>query len=197
MIRSVMRSVFRRAPRLVAGFAAGCALLAPRAAAHDGPPYPIFVDEDVGGWTVSIWTDPDVGVGTFYYYVVGPAGDPSTDLAVRVSSSPQDGRSEEVTAVSVLAEPGEPFQLVGELPFHHRGLWDTRFAFERAGGDVVGELSYELDVTPPGLGAFDLVWFAFPFLALGGLWLRALLAQRAHDREEGRSAGRDGAPDAA
>ncbi len=175
----------RSALRVAAALAASLALLAPRAAAHDGPPYPIFVDEEVGGWTVSIWTDPDVGVGTFYYYVDGPGGAPSSDLLVRVTSSPLDGRSEEVTAASVVAEPGEPFQLVGELPFHHRGLWDTRFAFELPGGAALGELSYELDVTPPGLGAFDVLWFAFPFLALGGLWLRALLAQRAYDREGG------------
>jgi hypothetical protein len=157
------------------------ALLASPAAAHDGPPYPIFVDEAVGDWTLSVWADPDVGTGTFYYYVTAPAGHAADELTVEAIAVPADATTAEVTGESVRAEPGEPFQLIGTLAFDHRGTWHTRFVV-RAGGALRGELACDLAVTPPGLGTFDLLWFSFPFLVIGGLWLRVLLAQRAHDR---------------
>lgn len=155
----------------------------PVAVAHDGPPYPIFVDEPVGEWTVSVWTDPDVGTGTFYYYLEAPAGRSVSELRVHASAAPQDGTSAEVEGVAVMAEAGEAFQQIGTLEFDHRGLWQLRIWFELEGQDEsIAELDYTLDVTPPGLGAVDILWFAFPFLVLGGFWVRVLLAQRAHDR---------------
>lgn len=153
--------------------------------AHDGPPYPIFVDEPLRDWTISIWTDPDVGTGTFFYYVDAPPGRSPSELVVRVSARSPEDLTDAVSASSVLAEPGEPFQLIGELEFAHRGIWQTNFRFEREGPngpELLGELNYPLDVTPPGLGTIDILWFAFPFLAVAGLWVRALLAQRAFDR---------------
>ena len=171
-------------PRRATLALAACALLAQPARAHDGPPYPIFVDESVAGWTLSIWTDPDVGTGTFYYYVEPPAGRTPADVSIEAVSVPQDGLAPEVRGLSEAAESGEPFQQIGTLEFAHRGIWDTRFLVHEGAGDgpLLGELLWPLDVTPPGLGAFDLLWFALPFLALGLLWLKALMAQLAHDR---------------
>ncbi|MCB9914283.1 MAG: hypothetical protein H6828_03915 [Planctomycetes bacterium] len=157
--------------------------LASRAAAHDGPPYPILVDEVLEGWTVSVWADPDVGTGTFYYYLDAPAGRTPAELLVEAHAEPADGTTPAVSGVSVAAEPSEPFQQIGTLEFHHRGTWPTRFVVSLPEeGRVLGELAFDLDVTPPGLGVFNLIWFAFPFLALALLWLRALFLQRAHDR---------------
>lgn len=158
-------------------------LLAAPVSAHDGPPYPILVDEELGEWTLSVWTDPDVGTGTFYYYVAAPEGRSTDELRIRAVSFPADGTSPEVEGESEPAESGEPFQQVGTLEFHHRGTWPTRFVVTADGDDgVLGELAYDLEVTPPGLGAIDILWFALPFLLIGGLWLRVLLAQRAYDR---------------
>jgi hypothetical protein len=159
-------------------------LLAAPAAAHDGPPYPIFVDESIESWTVSIWADPDVGKGTFYYYLTAPAGRAPEEVRLRVTSAPEDGSSGEVSGLSEPARAPEPFQQLGTLEFERRGLWRTRFFLERTDdpSTVLGELTYTLDVTPPGLGRVDILWFAFPFLLIGGLWLRVLLAQRAHRR---------------
>lgn len=173
-------------PRLAGSFA--CAILlflfAPRALAHDGPPYPIFVDENIADWTVSVWADPDVGTGTFYYYLTAPRGHKTDEVIVRAISSPEDGKSPEVAGESEAAKPTEPFQQIGKLQFHHRGYWTTRLVFERTGeeGAPLGELTYRLNVTPPGLGKVNLLWFSFPFILIGGLWLRTLLAQRAHER---------------
>jgi len=162
------------------------ALCTATAAAHDGPPYPIFVDEPLGGWTVSVWTDPDVGTGTFYYYLEPPPGADPDSVRIEVSAFPSDDPTARVEGLSVPAEPGEPFQQFGTLDFHHRETWPTHFVL-RATDDparVLGELGWDLEVTPPGLGTVDILWFAFPFLALGAIWLRALLAQLAHDRAQ-------------
>lgn len=178
MLRSILRCA------LVA------ACLAKNAIAHDGPPYPIFVDEPFDDWKVSIWTDPDVGTGTFYYYVEAPDGHSPTELVFHVSSRPLDGLSGASTGDSVPAEPDEPFQSIGELEFSHRGTWETRFELlltDEGARRPLGTLDYELDVTPPGLGAVNLLWFALPFLAIGALWWRGLMAQRAHDRSEARA----------
>lgn len=160
-------------------------LTARPAQAHDGPPFPIFVDEELSGWTVSIWADPDVGTGTFYYYLEAPAGRSVAGAHLRVSAEPADGLSPAVSGLSEAAQPGEPFQQIGTLLFHHRGPWHTRFVLVESEpeGAVLGELELDLDVTPPGLGAVDILWFAFPFLVFGGIWVRVLLAQRAHDRK--------------
>jgi len=152
-------------------------LLASAPSAHDGPPYPILVDEPVAGSVVSIWADPDVGVGTFYLYVVAAEGRepslPDVDIAVR----PVDGHAGEQVFGAVVADEDEPFQLVGETDFDRRGDWEVRFLFEDGGERA--ELAKTVDVTPPGLGKIDLLWYLSPFLALGFLWVKVFLARRA------------------
>ena len=159
-------------------------------APHDGPPYPILVDEPVGEGTFSIWADPDVGVGTFYYYVepgVGAEAGAGARAGLRVlaSAAPADGTAERREAWSEPAEPHEPFDLVGELPYSHRGLWPTRFEVWSAAEPEarLAEFTLEVDVTPPGLGAIDILWFAFPFAAVGFLWVKTLLARRGQDTD--------------
>ena len=61
------------------------------AAAHDGPPFPLMLDEKAGPYTVSVWADPDVGTGTFFIYVDAPGGS-AKDVAVTVSVRPKSGR---------------------------------------------------------------------------------------------------------
>lgn len=158
------------------------AAFAPSAAAHDGPPYPILVDERVGEWTFSVWADPDVGTGTFFVYLEPPPGRGPDEVRLEIRSV--DGRElvPDEVATSTLAEPGEPFQHVAEVEYAHRGTWPTTFTLRATDGRALGVRAYDLEVTPPGLGPFDLLWYAIPFVAIGAIWLRALLAQRAHDR---------------
>src|SRR5690606_31855498 len=54
---------------------AGLLLPAP-VRAHEGPPFPIIVDERVGPYVVSVWTDPDIGIGTFFVVLEPPGDDP-------------------------------------------------------------------------------------------------------------------------
>ena len=42
--------------------------------AHEGPPYPIIVDQPSGPYVITVWADPDVGVGTFYVTLEAAGG---------------------------------------------------------------------------------------------------------------------------
>jgi hypothetical protein len=37
--------------------------------AHLGPPYPIMQDRKVGPLTVAVWSNPDVGIGSFFVVI--------------------------------------------------------------------------------------------------------------------------------
>jgi hypothetical protein len=56
-------------------------LLARTALAHEGPPFPLFVDQKVDPYVVSLWTDPDVGDALFFVIV---NGQPPPDLQVQI-----------------------------------------------------------------------------------------------------------------
>ena len=69
-------NVTPRVERVLAAVGVAAALCAYRtpAQAHEGPPFPIIVDEPLGPYVVSVWTDPDIGTGTFFV-VLEPVGD--------------------------------------------------------------------------------------------------------------------------
>ena len=58
--------------------------------AHEGPPFPLFVDQKVDRYVVSVWTDPDVGTALFFVIVNAP--DLPADLHVRIGVQPVSGR---------------------------------------------------------------------------------------------------------
>jgi hypothetical protein len=159
--------------------AASVALLARPARAHDGPPYPILVDEPLAGRVISIWADPDVGVGTFYIYVDGENARERCRLDIGVT--PADEHQGEQVFAAVPAEPGEPFQLFGEVDFDRVGEWEVRFVLEATDGKA--ELRLPVDVTPPGLGRIDFIWYLSPFAAVAFLWVKVFLKRRENARE--------------
>ena len=54
------------------------------ARAHEGPPYPLFVDQTVGSYVVSLWSDPDVGDVLFYVILNNPQSGLPPDVSVQV-----------------------------------------------------------------------------------------------------------------
>ena len=66
-------------------------LVATAARAHEGPPYPLFVDRQVNPYVVSVWTDPDVGDALFFVILNAPA-QPPDDLRVEIGVQPVSGR---------------------------------------------------------------------------------------------------------
>lgn len=159
--------------------AAGCLLLASAARAHEGPPYPVLEDEPHPPWVVSVWTDPDVGIGTYYVMLAPPPGAAlPAGTAVQLTSRPQDESSDEVTSTLVDVRRtrggGETHELT--VPYATRGFWDVEVTL--SAGAQQARLAFDVEVTPPGLGRWDLLWFAAPFLAVGFLWAKVLLKRR-------------------
>lgn len=148
-------------------------LVAMPLAAHNGPPFPIIVDRAAGPVVVSLWTHPDVGIGTFFVIVKAPPGKTiPDDLKFDIAVQPATGR---------LAEARYPMQrefLRGQVqynasvPFDAQELWKVRLFVESKEGR--GEADASVEVTPPGLGRWDLLLFSSPFLGIGFLWFHAI-----------------------
>ena len=66
------------------------------ACAHNGPPFPIISDYRMGSCIISLWTHPDVGIGTFFV-VVNPAPGKQIpkDLRFDIGVLPVSGRLKE------------------------------------------------------------------------------------------------------
>lgn len=153
---------------------------APPMLSHEGPPYPILVSRPTGPVLLSVWADPDVGIGTFHVYLQ-PLGEEHrlpAESSVRILVQPVDGR---------LAERGhdaEPYRadadrhhLIGEVPFDAVGDWRVKLVVRGAGEE--GEARTVVAVTPPGQGpVLDFILYLSPFVLVGILIVRKLIASR-------------------
>jgi len=174
--------VSRPVRRAIAATLFSCTL-AGVARGHDGPPYPVVVDRPFAGRTLSIWADPDVGIGTFYLYVEPEQGAEEAMLPLEIHAIPGNSRWTESSAEAKPASKNDAYQLIGEIAFEARGPWTVRFTHPASGE----ELTLEIEVTPPGsFGPIDILWFAFPFLALGFLWVKGVMRQRRYARGAGQ-----------
>lgn len=155
------------------------------ALAHEGPPFPIVMDEPVGPYKVSVWTDPDVGTGTFFV-ILEPGKDSvvADDLEVQVCVRPQSGRLEEACHKAVRQRMRHRVQYYAEVPLDQQEMWDVRVTL-RDGAGQGGEVKAEVEATPPGFGAWDLLIYLFPFALVGVLWVYGVWR---HSRAERRAA---------
>lgn len=155
--------------------------LAALATPHEGPPYIIVGDEPIGPWTVTIWADPDIGVGTFYVQLDAAEGcGVPDDTRLDIHVQPADGSAPESAFAAERARRSQGAQFDAEVEFPTGQLYRTRFVFESTAGS--GEWQTELEATPPGLGRIDLLWYAGPFGLIAVLWVRGMLRSRARAR---------------
>ncbi|HEX7334353.1 MAG TPA: hypothetical protein VF290_22830 [Pyrinomonadaceae bacterium] len=140
--------------------------------AHDGPPFPIVVDQQVGPCVISVWTDPDVGEGSFFVITNAPPN----DLTVQVAVQPTSGRLPEATYAAVREDLKGLVQYKTVVHFDAQENWRVRISLQSAQGN--GETTTFVEPTPEGLGRWDLLIYLLPFLAIGFIWLRAFLAKR-------------------
>jgi hypothetical protein len=147
-------------------------LLITTTSAHEGPPYPLFVDRKVDPYVVSVWTDPDVGDALFFVILNAP-GQLPTDLRVQLGVQPANGRVPEAFY------PAERETLQGQVQyralvhFDAEELWQVRVRLESAQGKV--ETLATVEATPPGYGRWDLLIYLLPFLAIGVVWAIAMV----------------------
>ena len=145
-------------------------LFARTASAHEGPPFPLFVDQKLDRYLVSVWTDPDVGTGLFFVIV---SGEVPADLRVQIGVQPVSGRLTEIFYTAQRENLQQQIQYKAEVHFDAEELWRVRVRLESAQGNA--ETVATVEVTPPGYGRWDLLLYLFPFLAVGALWAIALI----------------------
>ena len=148
-----------------------CALAA---RAHSGPPFPILVDQRVGPCVASVWTDPDIGTGTFFV-MLEPAkgGSLPAKIAVRIGVQPVSKRLPEVFYAAESQPVQEGARYFTTVKFDQGGMWHTRVLIDG------GELKADVEPTPDGIiGPFASLVYALPFLGIGFLWIKAALRRR-------------------
>ena len=145
--------------------------------AHEGPPYPVVVDKMVGPYKVSVWTDPDVGTGTFLIFPEAMPGQSiPADLQVDVAVQPESKRVVESSFHADRQDLSDRAQFKALVAFDAQEMWNVRVVFRSAQGG--GETLVQVEATPPGYGRWDLLIYLLPFLAVGFLWLRVSLKKR-------------------
>lgn len=157
------------------------------ARAHEGPPFAIIVDEDVGPYLVSVWTDPDIGIGTFFV-VFDPKDDnhPTDDItSVEIGVEPVSGRLDEAVYFFEEQRARSGARYWTEVEFDKGEFWTVRVKIE--GDGFERELFSEVEATPDGsIGPIGLLIYAIPFIGVGILWFRAIIIRRrgTGDKEE-------------
>lgn len=160
-------------------------LLSSTAKAHEGPPFAIIIDEEVGPYLVSVWTDPDIGIGTFYIVFDPKTEGHSTDdiSSVEIGVEPVSGRLEEefYSFEEQRARSGARYWT--EVEFDKGEFYSLRINIKGEG--FKKEMISEVEATPDGtIGPIGLLIYAIPFIAVGALWFRTIIAKRRHSEEE-------------
>lgn len=176
-----------RIPR-IAGVVVGLVVWASPLRAHKGPPFPLLMNVRVGPYTVQVWTDPDIGTGTFYIILDVPEGAafPSPS-AVRVGVRPVSGRLAEAVYDGASERVRQGARYAVKVQFDRGEMWDVRVII--AGPRGGGELTAQVEATPDGMiGPIGLVIYTIPFVLVGGLWIKAVMAKR-RLRQDAQAAG--------
>jgi hypothetical protein len=151
--------------------------MVPLARAHNGPPFAIMVDRKIGPCMVSVWSNPDVGTGTFFVMLDAPPGGKiPSDVKVEIGVQPVSGRLPEARYTARRADMRGQVEYDASAPFDKQELWRIRTILTSSEGG--GEGTVTVEVTPPGYGRWDLLLYVLPFVGAGFLWARAILRKR-------------------
>lgn len=147
--------------------------------AHDGPPFPVIMDEPIPGYMVSVWADPDIGTGTFYVMTdpVESSSSPAEAPEVEVWVQPKNGRLPKSNYIARRQDLRNRIQFIAEPAFDQQEMFVVGIVVANADGKRT-ELLTEVEATPPGLGPWDLAIYLFPFVMFGGLWVIAFFKRR-------------------
>jgi hypothetical protein len=149
------------------------------ALAHQGPPFPLQVDQKVGPYVASVWSDPDIGTATFFVVLEAPKGRKlPARTAVRIGVQPVTKRLPEVFYDAEPQPVDEGARYLAKIQFDKGERWHVRTVL--SGSEGGGEMNTQVEATPDGiLGPLGSLVYAFPFVAVGFLWIKAVLRRRA------------------
>ena len=157
-----------------------CVFAAP-ASAHNGPPFPIIVDQRVGPCVVSLWTHPDIGLGTFFVMVEAPPGGSIPgDLKIDLGIKPVNGRLPEVIYPTRREDLRGQVEFKTEVNFDRQDFFRARLILQSGQGG--GESSADVEATPAGFGRWDLLLYLLPFAGVGFLWFKAVTTKRKYKK---------------
>lgn len=140
--------------------------------AHLGPPYPIMQNRKIGPLTIAVWSNPDVGIGSFFVVIdPGKGNTVPQDMKVQVAVQPVSGRLPEKFYDAWREKVRNEVEFKTTVPFDKEETWRVRILLTST--QVTGETQTNVEVTPPGLGRWDLLLFLLPFLGIGILWFKA------------------------
>ena len=149
--------------------------VSPLALAHEGPPFPILMDQPLAGCVVSVWADPDIGEATFFIVVEQPSGGPpDTPPGVTMWFEPVSRRLPRTECETRRQRLRNQLQFVARPYFDQRDQWTVGFRLTANRGDSE-ELVAQVESTPPGFGVWDFAIYLFPFVLLGGMWVLAMV----------------------
>lgn len=171
---------------VVAAVAVALLTSAAPAYAHEGPPFPILMDEPTAHYIVSVWADPDIGEAVFYVQVAAPDGEPpdaDAEPTVTLWTEPTGGRLSRVEYEGVRQDLRNRLQFEVRPLFDQRDMWTIGVRLQAPNGQPE-ELTTEVESTPPGLGRWDLAIYALPFALLAGMWAIAIVRRRLAARGE-------------
>jgi hypothetical protein len=173
MANLLSRSTRKTASRICLAVALLAICGGTRAWAHLGPPYPIMQDRKVGPYTVSVWANPDTGIGSFFVVIDPPkGGNVPSDIKVWVAVGPVSGRLPEQRFSAWREKLRDRVEFKADVPFDKEEEWRIRILLSSSAGG--GETGTNVQVTPPGLGRWDILLFALPFVGVGVLWFKAM-----------------------
>jgi hypothetical protein len=149
------------------------ALNAAPAWAHIGPPYPIMQNRRIGPLKIEVWSNPDVGTGSFFVVIDPPPdGSVPSDMKVQVAVQPVSHRLPEAIYGAWREKLKDHVEFKTVVPFDKEEMWHVRVILSSAA--VSGETDTDVMVTPTLLGRWDLLLFLLPFLGVGFLWFKAM-----------------------
>jgi hypothetical protein len=155
-------------------------------AAHSGPPFPIVSDQAAGAYKISLWVDPDAtddgsAAGQFWVMIqladrsAVPAG---TQATVTITPTDRPGVAQSRLAAPVNGEVGRQFAAV---VMDHEGPFAVQASISGPRGPAVvrGQVDATYDLRPPRA---MLALYVLPFLIVGFLWSKLLIARRRDTR---------------
>ncbi|KAA5543151.1 hypothetical protein FYK55_12780 [Roseiconus nitratireducens] len=146
--------------------------------AHEGPPFPVLMDQSLAGRTVSLWADPDIGEATFYVIVEGDdVKQEQSEPTVSLWTEPVSGRLERVAYATQPHPQRNHLQYEAHPVFDKRDTWRVGVTLATDNG-TTETITAEVESTPPGMGAWDLAIYLFPFALLGVAWIIAMARRR-------------------
>jgi hypothetical protein len=154
------------------------------AKAHNGPPFPIIENHKMAGCSVSLWTHPDIGTGTFFVLLDPvPGGKIPDDLRIEIGIQPESGRLAEVMYAAVRSDSRGQVEYNASAEFDRDEFYRVRLVLHSA--QRTEEVLSRVEATPPGYGRWDLLLYLLPFLAVAFLWFWGISRRRRYKRKNG------------